>query len=199
MVERTFDAERDTALTLVDALGHATNGGELHWSYWTVYCAAGGQICRLEVFDFEDESAARTRFEELAREDPRTPYPDNAAVRTWRRSSWLHSFGGDEEERRALIADDIVHIDRRSVLRMPGERGADAFMCDGFRDELAKWPLVRTCTSAERRIIARTADYMSKVRPVEVSLPPRYHVVNVSELSRSAFEFVIDTVCGSWN
>src|SRR5689334_19969517 len=95
MVERTFDAERDTALTLVDALGHATNGGELHWSYWTVYCAAGGQICRLEVFDFEDESAARTRFEELAREDPRTPYPDNAAVRTWRRSSWLHSFGGD--------------------------------------------------------------------------------------------------------
>ena len=33
-------------------------------------------------------------------------------------------------------------------------------MCDGLRDELAKWPLVRTCTSAERRIIARTADYM---------------------------------------
>jgi CRP-like cAMP-binding protein len=33
-------------------------------------------------------------------------------------------------------------------------------MCVGFLDLLAEWPLVSTCTPAERRIIARTADYV---------------------------------------
>jgi CRP-like cAMP-binding protein len=33
-------------------------------------------------------------------------------------------------------------------------------MCDRFRAVLAQWPLVNTCTSAERRTIARTAEYL---------------------------------------
>ena len=127
LVERTFEAERDAAIAWVDARGHAPDGGEVHWSYWAVY-HAGAQIRRMELFDFEDESAARARFEELTREDPRSPHPDNAAVRTLVRGAWLFSFGRDEQAVRALIVDDIVHVDRRSLLRTPEARDADVFM-----------------------------------------------------------------------
>jgi class 3 adenylate cyclase/type II secretory pathway predicted ATPase ExeA/ketosteroid isomerase-like protein len=128
LMARTLEVDGTVTLALVETQGRTPDGGEMAWPTWSVGRGIGGRVASVEVFDIEDEQAARGRFAELAREDPRTPYPDNAAVRTMQRGAWLFSFGGDRADRRAFIADDIVHLDRRSVVRAPGGQGAETFM-----------------------------------------------------------------------
>src|SRR5262249_47745352 len=48
------------------AFGHAHDGGEVVWSTWGVQVIAGDLITHVELFDPEDEAAARDRFMELA-------------------------------------------------------------------------------------------------------------------------------------
>src|SRR5262249_6027920 len=63
---RSLEVRGNAVLIYTDAFGHAHDGGEVVWSTWGVQVIAGDLITHVELFDPEDEAAARAKFAELA-------------------------------------------------------------------------------------------------------------------------------------
>ena len=113
-----------TSLADGEASGTTTDGSRYSWSYQLVVQWARGRITRMEIFDTTDEAAARSRLEELARE-LRTPQVDNDAVWVNERFSWF-GVREDFDGARALLAPDLLAIDRRPGVAAPDMVGPDA-------------------------------------------------------------------------
>ena len=124
---RTREIKGDAILAWYEAHASAPDGGEYVWSNWVVWQQAGGRWVRLEMFNLEDEAAARARFEELAAE-PRTPYVDNTIVRTMVRARWLSAIGDFDGAGRDHIAENVERVDARHGVSAPTLHGRVEFM-----------------------------------------------------------------------
>src|SRR5262249_43185659 len=66
VIYRSLAVRGDVVLAYSHALGHAQDGGDVEWGIWVVQRVAGEHISHLELFDPEDEAAARARVIELS-------------------------------------------------------------------------------------------------------------------------------------
>ncbi len=121
-VLRTLEVRGGVALLMVETSGHSADGSHFSWPTWSVSQSVAGLIMRMEIFDIEDEAAARARFEELASADPRTPHVDNRAIGVARRGGWLMS-NGEPGRLVEMTTDDIEMIDRRQLISLPPMHG----------------------------------------------------------------------------
>ena len=101
-----------------------SEGSEYATDMVLVVHQTAGRFDVIESYDPEDVDAARARFEELAIQRP-TPIVDNHAVRINERFGWLAAHRGVDEAR-ALLAPDLLAIDRRPGVAAPDMVGPDA-------------------------------------------------------------------------
>ena len=120
---RSVECDRDAVLALQEQMFVTPEGNEYSSALAVVARLRAGRFDVLETFD-PDDPAARVRFAELAKE-PRASYVDNDAVRVHERFAW---FGGHEDVdgARALLAPDLLAIDRRPGVAAPDMVGPDA-------------------------------------------------------------------------
>src|SRR5262249_46568044 len=80
-----LECDGEVTLGRNDLVGHTPDGGEVQWQLWNVLCSADGRFSDSELFEVEDEVAARARFAQLADErrrmSSRARVLDNAACR----------------------------------------------------------------------------------------------------------------------
>ena len=127
LTPRTIEVDGDATLGIVEMAGHSTDGLYSSWLTYVVQRHVAGLVVHMEMFDVEDEANARTRFEELADEDPRTPHIDNDAARTIARTAWLWEAGETLDQQ---YADDAESIDRRTGVSAPTRSGREAVVGD---------------------------------------------------------------------
>ncbi|MBX7432011.1 AAA family ATPase [Mycobacterium sp. Y57] len=113
---------------VIAATGYGTSQQGLcaEWSMIAIFMVDGDLISRHELFDESDLEAALTRFDELSRPAPRL---ENAASRLNERSN-VCLMARDWDAIAEMLADDIVHEDRRRVVNMGIQRGRDAVLTD---------------------------------------------------------------------
>ena len=116
----------DTAISLVEQRLTTLEGNQYTNSFWRVQHWTAGLIDHVEFFGLEDFGTARSCFEDLARE-PRTPYVDNALIRTFVRGDWLIRYAR-AEERIELLAPEVVEVDHRRGVSAPDVAGIDAYL-----------------------------------------------------------------------
>ena len=102
--------------------GTTAEGFAYEWEQIAVGQWAAGLLRRVELFPVDQAVAARTRFEQMARET-RTPYVDNRVVRVLERNSWL--FLVDPENPPEMYASDAVLVDRRAGVNAGQVVGAE--------------------------------------------------------------------------
>lgn len=97
-------------------------GFDAEWRVLAIFTADGDLINRCELFDEADFGVALARFDELSRPAPQL---ENAATRVYNRFIGFLT-ARDWDNMVALIADDVVHDDRRKVINAGMQRGREA-------------------------------------------------------------------------
>ncbi|WP_416585331.1 BTAD domain-containing putative transcriptional regulator [Mycolicibacterium elephantis] len=120
-VEAVHRLSDDGAVVTSVAHGTTGNGFDAEWRALVVTTVDGALIRRSELFDESDLDAALARFDEL--NDPTRPM-DNTACRAVRR--FQDCFAARDWNTMAqVLADDVVAIDRRPVMRAGTRDGQD--------------------------------------------------------------------------
>ena len=128
---RTREVKGNTVLAWYETQASAPDGGQFTWSHWVVWHRVAGLWARLEMFDLDDEIAARARFEELAgtaRSAAGPREPENQLTRTW--PELLTRVGRGDPDAANLVADDVVIRDRRAGVSAGTIAGRDAFIAN---------------------------------------------------------------------
>jgi class 3 adenylate cyclase/ketosteroid isomerase-like protein len=136
------------ALAIIRREGLLADGGEFESEYLWLGLIDGGDVTRLELYELDSIDTALARFEEL-RPNPLN-VPSNAAAKAFRRLR----EASDEDEIRALTADDFVFEDRKRHSRVTG--GIEEWIRSiGFlRSQAAERPTVELLATAGDRIAA---------------------------------------------
>lgn len=126
---RTRELRGTTMLAWYDTTASAPDGGEFSWSHWVIWHVAKGLWTRLEMFDLDDEAAARARFAELSSAAP-TSRPPNLANRASQRLAEIVDLAHarDRAASRALLTDDFVRLDRRTGVAAPDAHGPEEWV-----------------------------------------------------------------------
>jgi hypothetical protein len=110
------------AVVTYAACGTSKQGFDAEWREVTLSGVTGDLVDRCEIFHLDDLAAALAKFDELS--CPATCLA-NAACRTYER--WLETYETRDWAAMAeVIADGIVHDDRRRVVNGGIQRGRDA-------------------------------------------------------------------------
>ncbi|TDO14340.1 putative ATPase [Mycobacterium sp. BK086] len=110
------------AVVTYAARGTSKQGFDAEWREVALSTVTGDLIDRCEIFRLDDLAAALAKFDELS--CPATQLA-NAASRTYER--WLQTYGTRDWAAMAdVVADDIVHDDRRRVVNGGIQRGPEA-------------------------------------------------------------------------
>ncbi len=158
---RTREIRGTTMLAWYDTTASAPDGGEFSWSHWVIWHVANGLWARLEMFDLDDEAAARARFAELSSVAPAARMPDLANRASQRLAEIVDlAHARDRAASRALLTDDFVRLDRRTGVAAPDAHGPEEWVAaldawfDVGMERLSIEPLA---VRGEQLVLARIA------------------------------------------
>ena len=106
---QVHDVSPNHLLLRFDVRGHSADGGEIEVPYLLVEHVSDGVIQLIEVFDVDDEEAARRRFDELSREEP-------GSVQRELMNRYVSLYNGrDFDGLREILSPDLRILDHRPV------------------------------------------------------------------------------------
>src|SRR5262249_39326920 len=131
LVLRAFEADGGVSLVRTDLIGHARHGGEVSWALWSVAVTTGGRFTRFELFEIDDESAARARCAELASKQA----PDGRGAPSLgnrgggKAARFARAFGGgDLDAVAAFVGPEARYLARRHGPTSPPALGREGVM-----------------------------------------------------------------------
>ena len=114
VVRKLHRVGQSTLATVHSLVTRAGNAYE--WAFHALMAIdASGRVERMEWFAEDDFDSALARLDELGAADPRTPLAENVAAEMSERMSKL-IVEGQHEQFGGLCVDDVVTVDRRSML-----------------------------------------------------------------------------------
>ncbi|MGQ9406667.1 BTAD domain-containing putative transcriptional regulator [Mycolicibacterium gilvum] len=125
-IEGVHTLNRFGAVVTYFACGTSVQGFQAEWREVSVSTVEGGRVNRTELFDEADLDRALARFDEIGLSPACL---DNAARQMFER--WVRSFTARDWDGMAdLMADTVVHHDRRRVVNGGTQRGRDAVLAN---------------------------------------------------------------------